>query len=187
MVQKSQIVRLAEEKVDFIDYFNKYVAGESVVQGHRQYISPIQIGGATICPLHAETDASFKVFKKNDLVLFHCFGCDCGGTVVDLFRRIEIQKRGITYSKDDAAKNLLRLYGFDVDIEEVVKEVDPLKEALEKVRGFSDGNINKTFNIGVFKRENNRINEMVVPLRKKRYADLDRMASAYVLINNEGD
>lgn len=187
MVQKSQIVRLAEEKVDFIDYFNKYVVGESVVQGHRQYISPIQIGGATICPLHAETDASFKVFKKNDLVLFHCFGCDCGGTVVDLFRRIEYQKRGITYSKDDAAKNLLKLYGFDEDIEEAIKEVDPLKEALIKVKGYSESHINTTFNLGKFKRENEKIGRLSIPLRKKRYADIDRMISAYVLINNEGD
>lgn len=187
MVQKSQIVRLAEDKVDFIDYFNKYVAGESVVQGHRQVISTIQVGGATICPLHAETDASFKVFRKNGLTLFHCFGCDCGGTVVDLFRRIEYQKRGITYSKDDAAKNLLKLYGFDEDIEEAIKEVDPLKEALTKVKGYSESHINTTFNLGKFKRENEKIRKMDIPLRRKRYADIDRMISAYVLINNEGD
>lgn len=187
MVQKSQIVRLAEEKIDFIDYFNKYVVGEYEVQGHRQYISPIQVGGATICPLHAETDASFKVFKKNNLTLFHCFGCECGGTVVDLFRRIESQRRGITYSKDEAAKNLLKLYGFNEDIEEAVKDVDPFKEALEKVRNCSKSTINPTFNLGIFKRENDKIKKMDLPIRKKRYAEIDRMISAYVLINNESN
>ena len=187
MVQKSQIVRLAEDKVDFIDYFNKYVAGESVVQGHRQVISTIQVGGATICPLHAETDASFKVFRKNGLTLFHCFGCDCGGTVVDLFRRIEQQKRGITYSKDEAAKNLLQVYGFNEDLEEAIKDIDPLKEALNKVKGYSESHINTTFNLGKFKSENLRIKKLDLPLRKKKYADIDRMISAYVMINNEGD
>ena len=186
MVQKSQIVKLAEEKVDFIDYFNKYVAGESVVQGHRQIISTVKVGGATICPLHAETDASFKVFKKNGLTLFHCFGCDCGGTVVDLFRRIENRDRGITYSKDEAAKNLLKMYSFGEDIDKAIKELDPFKEALEKVRGYSKSSINKTFNLGKFKKENDKIKKMDIPLRKKKYADIDRMISAYVLINNEG-
>ena len=187
MVKKSQIVKLAEEKVDFVDYFNKYVVGEYEVQGHRQYISAVKVGGSTICPLHSETDASFKVFKKNNLTLFHCFGCDCGGTVVDLFRRIESQRRGITYSKDEAAKNLLKLYGFNEDIEEAVKELNPFQEALEKVRGFTEGNINTTFNLGIFKRENDKINKMYMPVREKRYAEIDRMISAYVLVNSDSE
>ena len=41
--------------------------------------------------------------------------------------------------------------------------------------------------LGIFKRENDKIKKIDLPVRKKRYAEIDRMISAYVLINNEDD
>ena len=196
MVQKSQVVRLAEEKVDFIDYFNKYVVGEYEVQGHKQRIMPIKIGGASICPLHAETDASFKVYQKNGLTLFHCFGCGAGGTVVDLYRRIEAQRGSRGLSKDDSAATLLKLYGYQEVIEEAIKEVDPLQTALDRVKGYATVKINQTFHLGVFKRENNKIVAMQeeqsvqdsavsLDVLVRKYAEVDKMAAAYIMVQND--
>lgn len=186
MIKKSEIVRLAESKVDLIEYFNTYVVGEVKIGNHRQVVKPIQKGGSTICPLHAETDASFKVFQKNGLTLFHCFGCNTGGSVVDLYRRIEGQKKGVSMSKDDAAKSLLSLYGFEEIAQEALQDVNPLKLALEKIRGFKKVEINQTFNIITFNQQNNKIRLQTDTERKiKQFGQLDRMLSAYVETMNE--
>ena len=189
MVQKSKIVRLAEEKVNFVDYFNTYVTGEVTIGNHRQYVQAIKMGGSTICPLHAETDASFKIFQKNGLTLFHCFGCNTGGTVVDLFRRIESEKRGSNLSKDEAAASLLKLYGYEEDVADVIKDIDPLQEALNKVNNYKNVTINKTFNFGLFRKQNDKILKSggTETSKIKQYGEIDRMISAYVLINSEVD
>lgn len=37
-----------------------------------------------ICPLHKDSNPSFTVnHEDNDVWLFHCFGCNAGGTIVD--------------------------------------------------------------------------------------------------------
>ena len=186
MVQKSEIVRLAESKIDLLEYFNTYVVGEITIGNHRQVVKPIQKGGSTICPLHAETDASFKVFQKNGLTLFHCFGCNVGGSVVDLYRRIEGQKKGVSMSKDDAARSLLSLYGFEEIAKEALQDVNPLNVALEKIRGFKKVETNQTFNIITFNQQNNKIRLQTDTERKiKQFGQLDRMLSAYVETMNE--
>ena len=181
VVQKSEIVRLAESKVDLIEYFNTYVVGEVTIGNHKQIVRPIQKGGSTICPLHAETDASFKVFVKNGLTLYHCFGCGAGGTVVDLYRRIEGEKKGVSLSKDDAAKSLLTLYGFEEIAQEAIQDVNPLKIALDKVRSYNKVDMNPTFNILTFKEQNAKIlSQSNVSRKVQQLGQLDRMLSAYV-------
>lgn len=186
MNNKSEIVRLAEKKVNLLEYFNTYVVGEVTIGVHKQVVKPIQKGGSTICPLHAETDASFKIFEKNGMLLYHCFGCGAGGTVVDLYRRIESEKRGVSISKNDAAHSLLKLYGYEQLASEAIKDVDPLKVALEKIRGYKKVNLNPTFNIITFKQQNKRIMSVQdLNSKAKQFGQLDRMLSAYVLENEE--
>ena len=40
-------------------------------------------GWVALCPLHEETNPSFHVSEKEGIWLWHCFGCNRGGTVID--------------------------------------------------------------------------------------------------------
>lgn len=179
--RKSEIVRQAESKVNLIDYFNTYVVGEVEINGHRQTIRPIQKGGSSLCPLHSETDASFKVFEKNGMLLYHCFGCGAGGSVVNLYRRIEGQRRGVNLSLDESAKRLLSLYGYEKIANDALKGENPLNKALDKVKGYDKIDIPETFNLITFRQQNDKISKMSdVKYKIKQLGMLDRMLSAYV-------
>jgi len=41
--------------------------------------------GMCICPLHGDTDPSFSISKVDGVWLFHCFGCQKSGTIIEFF------------------------------------------------------------------------------------------------------
>ncbi len=36
-----------------------------------------------LCPFHEDTNPSFHVSQKDNIWLWHCFGCNQGGTIID--------------------------------------------------------------------------------------------------------
>ena len=44
------------------------------------------------CPFHNDTNPSLSVSLKNDVWLWHCFGCHKGGTLIDFLRLLEGKK-----------------------------------------------------------------------------------------------
>ena len=186
MEHKSEIVKLAEQKVNLLDYFNTYVIGEVQIGNHCQMVTPVKIGGSTLCPFHAETDASFKVYESNGMLMFHCFGCGVHGTVVGLYRKVAAQS-GVSLSQDESAKRLLRLYGYEQLATEALKDINPLSEALKKVRSYSVVETSPTFNIAMFRQQNDKIRGMQdVNQKVKQFAMLDRTLSAYASKDDSG-
>lgn len=39
-----------------------------------------------LCPFHSDTNPSLSISQKNDIWLWHCFGCHKGGTLIDFLR-----------------------------------------------------------------------------------------------------
>lgn len=53
----------------------------------------------THCPFHDDKEPSLSVSQKNDVWLWHCFGCRKGGTVIDFVMKKENLSLQETYSK----------------------------------------------------------------------------------------
>lgn len=182
MASKSEVEKLAEQKVSLVDYFNKYVVG--VKKG----VTVLGVGQATICPLHTETDASFHIYEKGGHLLYKCFGCGAGGNVVMLHRAVQKLYGGKDLTRDASAIELLKMYGYEDIAQESVAEVNPIQEALNKVRGYSKINLNPTFNFILYKSNNDKIKSMDIPVRSKasQFGSLDRMLSAYLMDSGNG-
>jgi len=41
--------------------------------------------GMCVCPLHGDTEPSFSISKVDGAWLFHCFGCQKAGTIIEFF------------------------------------------------------------------------------------------------------
>lgn len=171
------VIKSAESKINLVDYFNKYVAGI------KPKVETMNVGSATICPLHDETDASFHIFVKNGKLLYKCFGCNAGGTVVSLHRAIENQYHSKKLSKEEAAIDLLKLYGYVEEVKQVQKKQTVFDTALQKVEGYSKIEINPTFNLIMYRKNNDKIVNMngTNNIKAKQWGMLDTMLSAYIM------
>ena len=107
------------------------------------------------CPLHGEDTPSF--FYIPERKMFHCFGCDTKGSVVDLHYRLELKKNP-TYKKSRAVLDLARMYG--VEIPNIFKGVQ--LDDLKKV------------DLGDSGRLKARVRGSVVKPRKKVESDYER-------------
>ena len=63
------------------------------------------------CPLHDETTPSFKYFS--DTETFFCFGCERGGTVIELHYFL-VRRSNEKYSKARAVIDLSKDYGIEI-------------------------------------------------------------------------
>lgn len=174
-MEKSEIVKLAEEKVDLIEYFNKEVVTL------KPTVTPLSKSiSASICPLHNETDPSFHIYEKNGVQRFKCFGCGASGNVVDLYRSIEYKYHNHKFKGiDDCASELLKKWGIDVKPAEISENV--FQNALKKVKtGIA---VNATFNFAKFRELNSQIrgSNLSAERRAKQYEEIDRMATSYLM------
>jgi DNA primase len=71
------------------DAVKAHVSIEDVLRRYG-FLDSLQEKGAQLvghCPFHSESKASFKVTPERNI--WHCFGCDIGGDVIDLVRYFE--------------------------------------------------------------------------------------------------
>lgn len=174
-MEKSKLVKLAEEKVDLIEYFNNEVVPlKSTVTPLSKSVS------ASICPLHDENDPSFHIYERNGIQRYKCFGCGASGDVVDLYRNIEYKYHNHKYRGiDDCATELLKKFGIEVEPEQISENI--FETAMKKVK--EDVTINNTFNFAKFREINNSIknSDLSCEDRARQYEEIDRMATAYIL------
>lgn len=75
-----------------------------------------------ICPLHNDTDPSLGIVSSSKGELFHCFGCNSWGNVIDLHRKISKKYLNKYLTEIEATRDLCRL--FDVDYKSLPKETE---------------------------------------------------------------
>lgn len=68
-----------------------------------------------VCCLHDDTDPSLGIIHSKDKgEIFHCFGCNAWGTVIDLHKRVSL-KYFNKYIDDERAKvELCNIFGVDI-------------------------------------------------------------------------
>ncbi len=61
-----------------------------------------------LCPFHNDTNPSLKLDRKSGMWLWHCFGCDAGGTVIDFVMKMDNLSfiEAIRKLKDNGGKTL---------------------------------------------------------------------------------
>lgn len=182
-MQKSDIVNLAINRVSLADYFNKYVVGL------KTGVTAVTDGtSATLCPFHDEHDPSFHIYNYKGITRYKCFGCGVSGTVVDLFILTQRMYHNIIYKTyDEGAIALLHLYGIDVASENVVVE-SPFDIAMKKVQSYGVLDIKPDFNFARFRTINNTIkngNYTSNQSRARAYEEIDRMATAYLMMDDD--
>ena len=114
MVAREKLI----EAISIPDYYMDYVSEEI----------DLDFRVKDCCPLHGEDTPSF--FYIPERKMFHCFGCDTKGSVVDLHYRLELKKNP-KYKKSRAVLDLARMYG--VEIPNIFKgvQLDDLKKKID--------------------------------------------------------
>ena len=70
--------------------------------------------GMYVCCLHEDTDPSLGIIQsKGKGEIFHCFGCNAWGTVVDLHKKVSLKYFNKHIDDDRAIKELCKLFGVD--------------------------------------------------------------------------
>jgi len=77
------------------------------------------------CPLHGDSNPSFKYFK--DTNSFYCFGCQKGGSVVEL-HYYYVKKDDPSYTKERAIKDLIKMYELDIHIDRFSTKKDNINK-----------------------------------------------------------
>lgn len=80
-------------------------------------------GDKFICCLHDDTDPSMGIIKsKKKGEIFHCFGCNSWGTVIDLHKRVSLKYFNKRLDDDLAKRELCEI--FNIRYEALPKEDD---------------------------------------------------------------
>ncbi|MCR4417479.1 MAG: DNA primase [Ignavibacteria bacterium] len=95
------------------------------VVGNYVTLKPVGRNYFALCPFHKEKSPSFTVSPQKQV--FHCFGCNAGGTVVDFLMKIE------NFSFPEAIEHLAKLFGIKIEYEgtssfQQDEEIDKLYE-----------------------------------------------------------
>lgn len=100
----------------YIDY-SKYF---SIDDYYKKVVMPINSrfryvkNGKYICCLHGDTDPSMGViYSKKKGEIFHCFGCNAWGNIVDLHMKVSriYFKKNLDY--EEARRDLCRIFNID--------------------------------------------------------------------------
>ena len=69
-----------------------------------------------VCPLHEDVNPSMGIVRtKEGKELYHCFGCNSWGDVVDLHQKVTKRLKKRYISKEAALKELCQLFNVDYD------------------------------------------------------------------------
>lgn len=139
------------EAISIPDYYMDYVSEEI----------DLDFRVKDCCPLHGEDTPSF--FYIPERKMFHCFGCDTKGSVVDLHYRLELKKNP-NYKKSRAVLDLAKMY--EVEIPNIFK-------------GAQLEDLKKTVDLGSDGRLKARVRGSVVKPRKKVESDFERDLIGY--------
>lgn len=68
-----------------------------------------------VCCLHDDTDPSLGIIHSKDKgEIFHCFGCNAWGTVVDLHKRVSLRYFNKHIDEDRAILELCEIFGVNL-------------------------------------------------------------------------
>jgi DNA primase len=118
-----------KREVDGVQYLSKYIRMKRVGLVYK-----------AVCPFHNEKTGSLTIYppeyikdgKQQGYTSFYCFGCGCGGDILD-FKRLKEN-----YSKEEACTELEEEYGFSSDDDEALKSF--MEEEIKRIEN-SYGNI----------------------------------------------
>lgn len=84
-------------------------------------------GDKFICCLHDDTDPSMGIIhSKKKGEIFHCFGCNSYGTIIDLHKRVSLKYFGKRLDDDLAKRELCNI--FNISYKDLPKEDDYVLE-----------------------------------------------------------
>lgn len=108
--------------VNYSEYFPLREYYEKVVMPINKRFR-VTKGDKFICCLHDDTDPSMGIIhSKKKGEIYHCFGCNSFGTVVDLHKRVSLKYFNKMLDDDSAKRDLCRI--FDIDYKTLPREDD---------------------------------------------------------------
>ena len=100
-------------KVDYGEYF-------PIAEYYKKVVVPLDKRFRNIrkdkfvCCLHDDTDPSLGIIHSKDKgEIFHCFGCNAWGNVVDLHKRVSLKYFNKYIDEDRAVKELSDIFGIN--------------------------------------------------------------------------
>lgn len=87
-----------------------------------------------VCPLHDDKNPSMGIIiNSNGEELFHCFGCNQWGTIVDLHKKVSRRLFKKYMSDEDTLKDLCKMFSVPYDKVSKKKETSDDKEVKDEI------------------------------------------------------
>lgn len=113
--------------VDYSEFFPIKEYYEKVVMPLNSKFRKVK-RGMYLCCLHDDTDPSLGILKsRKGREVFHCFGCNSWGNIIDLHKKVSLKYKGKNLSEEDCKRELCKI--FDLDYGKLPSE----DSSLEKV------------------------------------------------------
>lgn len=116
-----------------LDYYKKIVVP---INSKRFWVKSDKM---MVCPLHDDVNPSMGIIiGKDGDEIYHCFGCNKWGNVVDLHKKVSRKFFKKYYSDEDALKDLCKIFNVpfekvNIEINNIVEDEDVRRElALNK-------------------------------------------------------
>ena len=98
------------DKFPIIDYYKKVV---NQVNPRKYWVKNDKM---MVCPLHDDVNPSMGIIRgEGGKEIFHCFGCNAVGNVVDLHQRVSKRLFNKYLTEDAALRDLCRIFGEDYE------------------------------------------------------------------------
>ena len=69
-----------------------------------------------ICCLHGDTDPSMGIIKSKKGEIFHCFGCNAWGDVLELHKKVSLKYFGKRLDDELCKRDLCRIFNIDYSV-----------------------------------------------------------------------
>ncbi len=159
--------------VNIADYYEKVVW--NLEPKYKDY--SLKYRRTVICPVHDDSDPSFGLMpnKHGDTELYHCFGCNSTGNIIDLHRKIVARYDNKKLSEEDALYELALI--FQINLED-----DVLTE-LEEEPNFEDTYRSEMYRIDKAKQQyslKDFSNDVIRMRKKSQHISLTDLNASYI-------
>lgn len=105
----------------------------SIVDYYKLFVQPINKKYFTkndkmmVCPLHDDVNPSMGIIKgSNGKELYHCFGCNSWGDIVDLHIKVSRRLKKRYLDRESALRELCNMFGVDYNAIKSKEQADVL-------------------------------------------------------------
>ena len=134
------------------DYFSIVDYYKAVVKHINPRKYRVKSDKMMVCPLHDDINPSMGVIlDKDGNEMYHCFGCNQWGNIIDLHKKVCRKHLGRYLSEEESLKDLCRIFNVSYDLVSESSDTDS-EDNVDIKRELAMRNIESSFDVSDYKR-----------------------------------